>query len=83
MKKLTRNPDDKWIAGVCSGIADYTGVDANVVRLIVAVGTVLGAGSLIIAYVVAWILMPNRPPGAWTQATDVTATGPEPGPPSQ
>ena len=37
MKKLTRNRDDKWLGGVCAGIADYTGIDANLVRLIVAV----------------------------------------------
>lgn len=60
MKKLTRNPDDKWIAGVCGGIADYTGIDANVIRLVVAICTVLGAGSLILGYIVAWILMPKR-----------------------
>ncbi|MDX6277004.1 MAG: phage shock protein [Nocardioidaceae bacterium] len=60
MKKLTRNRDDKWVGGVCGGIADYTGVDANLIRLIVAVATLLGAGSLILGYLVAWILMPAR-----------------------
>lgn len=82
MKKLTRNPDDKWLGGVCGGLSDYTGVDANVIRLIVVVGTLLGAGSLIIAYIVAWVLMPARPTPAqnlWTEATDpsTTESGPE------
>ncbi len=86
MKKLTRNPDDKWLGGVCGGIADYTGVDANVVRLVVAVCTLLGAGSLIVAYIVAWVLMPARPAAAqttWAGATDASASGSEPAPPSQ
>lgn len=86
MKKLTRNRDDKWVGGVCGGIATYTGLDANLIRLLVAVGTVLGFGTLIVAYIVAWILMPAaQPAGQQTvsaQATDVPATASEPAPPS-
>ncbi len=86
MKKLTRNPDDKWLGGVCGGLADYTGIDANLVRLIVVVCTLLGAGSLIIAYVVAWVLMPARPAAAqtvWAEASDSATTESEPAPPSK
>jgi phage shock protein PspC (stress-responsive transcriptional regulator) len=84
MKKLTRSPDDKWIAGVCGGVSDYTGIDANLIRLVLAICTILGAGSLIIGYVVALFLMPKPPPDdtAWAQATDVPATAHEPAPPS-
>jgi len=83
MKKLTRSTDDKWLGGVCGGIASYTGVDANVIRLIVAVATVLGAGSLILAYIVAWVLMPQPAVvTTWTNATDVPTSASEPTPPS-
>lgn len=58
-KRLTRSSSDKWIGGVCGGISEYTGVDANIVRLIVTLCTVLGAGSLIIVYLIAWFLMPR------------------------
>ena len=58
-RRLTRSRDDRWLGGVCGGVADYLGVDANLVRLIVVVGTVIGFGSLAIAYLVAWILMPQ------------------------
>jgi phage shock protein PspC (stress-responsive transcriptional regulator) len=34
-------------------------MDANLVRLLVVLGTVLGLGSLIVGYVVAWVLMPS------------------------
>ena len=56
-KRLTRS-DDKWLGGVCGGLAKYTGVDANVIRLLAVLGTVLGAGSLIVVYLVAWVLVP-------------------------
>jgi phage shock protein PspC (stress-responsive transcriptional regulator) len=86
MKKLTRSRDDKWVGGVCGGIATYTGLDATVIRILVVVGTLLGFGSLIVAYIVAWILIPaDQPAGqqtVWAEATDVPTTGSEPPPPS-
>lgn len=57
-KRLTRSRDDKWLGGVCGGIGEYTGVDANVIRILVAVGAILGVGSLIVAYIVALFLIP-------------------------
>ncbi len=57
-KQLTRRTDDRWIGGVCSGIAAYLDVDVNLVRLLTVLATVLGAGSLILVYIVAWILVP-------------------------
>ena len=59
-KRLVRSRDDRWLSGVCGGIATYFGVDANLVRLLVVVGTVLGFGTLIIAYIAAWVLMPQQ-----------------------
>lgn len=86
MKKLTRSRDDKWVGGVCGGIAAYTGLDANLIRILVAVGTVLGFGSLIVAYVVAWVLMPATEPAShqtvWAQATDAPTTESAPAPPT-
>jgi phage shock protein PspC (stress-responsive transcriptional regulator) len=58
-KRLVRSRDDRWISGVCGGVAAYLGVDANLVRLVVVLGTIFGFGSLAIAYLVAWILMPE------------------------
>jgi phage shock protein C len=84
-KKLTRSRDDKWIGGVCGGIATYTGIDANVIRLIVALATILGAGSLIVAYVVAWVLIPAPRPIAPADVRPPVppATASEPAPPSE
>ena len=58
-RRLVRRTDDRMVAGVCSGIADYLGVDPTIVRLAVVVGTVLGFGTLLVAYVLAWLLMPE------------------------
>ncbi|MFW5788582.1 MAG: PspC domain-containing protein [Spirochaetota bacterium] len=51
---------DKRIAGVCSGIADYFAVDATVVRIAWVI-FILAGGSGILAYIVAMVLMPERP----------------------
>jgi phage shock protein C len=59
-KRLTRNPDDKLLGGVCSGVADYLGMDVTLVRLLTVIGAILGVGSLVVAYVVAWLVMPER-----------------------
>ena len=58
-KKLCRNPYDKKIAGVCSGVADYLNIDANIVRVVWALFTLLyGAGVLL--YVVCAFILPEK-----------------------
>ena len=81
-KQLTRSRDERWIAGVCGGIADNTGIDASIVRIVVVVCTLLGAGSLVVGYLVAWVLMPKGPrhDTVWARTTDAPATGPGPAP---
>jgi len=58
-RRLVRSRDDRWVSGVCGGIARYAGIDATLVRLLFVVGTVVGFGSLLLVYVIAWILMPQ------------------------
>ena len=58
-RRLVRRTDDRMVAGVCSGLADYFGVDPTIVRLAVVGGTVLGFGTLLVAYVLAWLLRPE------------------------
>lgn len=56
-KKLKRS-SDKMIAGVCSGVAEYFGIDKSIVRIIWAFLAIFyGAGLL--AYIIAWIIMPE------------------------
>jgi signal transduction histidine kinase len=56
---LARARDDRVVAGVCGGLAAGLGVDANVLRLAVAVLTIAN-GSGAVAYLAAWILLPER-----------------------
>lgn len=58
-KKLYRNINDKMIAGVCSGLAEYINVDPTIVRLIWALVALSGAG--VIAYLIAAIIIPEKP----------------------
>lgn len=85
-KTVTRRRDRRWIGGVCGGLADYFGIDATIPRVGLVIVTLLGAGSPIIAYVVAWVIMPARP-AVETQWTPIPtpaapATSPAPAPPS-
>lgn len=50
----------KW-AGVCAGIADYTGLDVTIVRLAFVLGTVFTGGSVLLAYwIISW-MTPEKP----------------------
>jgi phage shock protein PspC (stress-responsive transcriptional regulator) len=58
-KRLERKLEGRWIAGVCVGLADYLGVDPNLIRVIVAV-LVLFGGFGALAYLLAWALVPEE-----------------------
>ncbi len=59
-KRLVRSRNDRMVAGVCGGVAEYLGIDATLVRILVVVGTVIGFGSLILAYLIGWMLIPEE-----------------------
>jgi len=59
-KILTRSRYGRIIAGVCAGLADYFGVDVTLIRLIVAVLTVFTGGVGVLAYLVAWAVIPEE-----------------------
>ena len=60
IRKFYRSRKDRIIAGVCGGIAEYFGVDPIIVRLIALI-LVLSAGGGLIAYIIAWIAVPEEP----------------------
>ncbi|MGH3737960.1 MAG: PspC domain-containing protein [Micromonosporaceae bacterium] len=57
--KLVRPRDDRWIAGVCSGLGRRFGMSPNVVRLLFVLSTLL-PGPQFIIYLVLWVLVPNE-----------------------
>jgi phage shock protein C len=58
-KRLVRRRDDRMLGGVCSGVADYAGIDVTVVRLLTVLGAVFGLGSLVLIYLVMWVVLPE------------------------
>jgi phage shock protein C len=59
-KQLVRTRDGRIVAGVCSGMAEYFGIDANLIRVIVAVLTVFTGGFGALAYLAAWVVLPEE-----------------------
>jgi phage shock protein C len=58
-KRLTRS-NEKWLAGVCGGIANYFGWDPAIVRLVWLLLTLCTVGFPgITAYIILWICMPQ------------------------
>ena len=58
-KRLYRTREGNIVAGVCSGIAAYFGIDPTLVRLAFAVFTIFG-GAGILVYLIAWIVIPEE-----------------------
>ncbi|WP_324825214.1 PspC domain-containing protein [Sinanaerobacter sp. ZZT-01] len=59
-KRLYKSRDDRAIMGVCGGIAEYFEIDSVIVRLL-AVVFIFMAGASIWAYIIAAIVIPERP----------------------
>jgi phage shock protein C len=59
-KVLERSRNGRMVAGVCSGLADYFGWDVTLVRVIVAVVSVITGGAGVVAYLAAWALIPDE-----------------------
>ena len=57
---LYRDTSDKFIGGVCSGIAGYLNVDPAIVRILFAIITFGGFGLGFLAYIILWIVLPAR-----------------------
>ncbi len=56
-RRIYRNPDDKVLAGVCSGLAAYFGIDPIIMRLVFVALFFVG-GSAFLIYLVCWIAIP-------------------------
>ncbi|MFC4303745.1 PspC domain-containing protein [Cohnella boryungensis] len=61
MRKLYRSTRDKKLFGVCGGLAEYLGVDATLLRILLIVIAVFSAGSVIIVYIIAGFVIPIAP----------------------
>ena len=60
VKKLYRSKKGKVIAGVCGGLGEYFNVDPNLIRVLWVVFTLISLGIGLLAYIIAWIILPER-----------------------
>ena len=58
INRLRLSERDKWIAGVCGGVAEVTGVEAWIWRLIFVLGPMAG-GFTAVLYIILWIFVPR------------------------
>lgn len=58
-KKLFRNPEDRYIGGVISGLGSYFGIETIWMRIIWLIIAVFSAGAPIIVYIIMWALIPE------------------------
>ena len=65
MKRLYRSTQNRKVAGLCGGLGEYLAVDPTVVRLIAVFGGLAtGIFPFFVAYVIAWIIVPEASPAA-------------------
>lgn len=57
-RRLLRDPDNRILGGVCSGVALYFGLDTTLIRIAWVLLLFLGGVSFLI-YIIAWIVMPK------------------------
>ncbi|MGM0611995.1 MAG: PspC domain-containing protein [Bacteroidota bacterium] len=59
-KRLYRSVENRYIGGVCSGLAKYFNVDVVIIRLLFFLALIIGGGGFL-AYIILWIVVPEEP----------------------
>jgi phage shock protein C len=59
-KRLIRPKQGRMVAGVCAGIGQFFGVDANIVRIVFVALTLFSAGAAALVYLAAWMIVPEE-----------------------
>ena len=67
-RRLMRSRADRKVAGVCAGFAEYFDLDVTLVRLVWLIASFM-TGLGLLAYPIAWIVMPEEPLLLAAQAT--------------
>jgi phage shock protein C len=68
VKRLRRSRTDRVFGGVCGGLGQYLGIDPVLLRIAMAV-LVVGAGTGVLLYLIAWIAIPEEGAGESAPAT--------------
>ncbi|KAA0548757.1 PspC domain-containing protein [Bacillus sp. BGMRC 2118] len=60
MKKLYRSRKDRKISGSIGGLAEYTGIDAALLRILFVIGALISFGTFLLVYIVWMLVVPNE-----------------------
>ncbi|MBO5372255.1 MAG: PspC domain-containing protein [Lachnospiraceae bacterium] len=61
-RRLYKSNTNRVLCGVCGGLGEYFNVDPTIIRLLIVL-LVLGAGTGVLAYIIAAVIMPEKPVG--------------------
>ena len=64
-KRLFRSTKERMIGGVCGGLAEYFNIDPTIVRLAWAFISLASVGFGVVAYFIAWIIVPEANGGGF------------------
>jgi phage shock protein PspC (stress-responsive transcriptional regulator) len=59
LNQLRRSRTDRWLGGVCGGLAKVTGLESWILRLLFVLVTMLGGAGVLI-YILMWIFVPEE-----------------------
>jgi len=75
VKKLYRSRSDKILGGVCGGMAEYFEMDPSMMRLIWVFLALITGGTAVLAYLIAWVIVPQEPVGGKPRGASKQAGG--------
>ncbi len=82
-QRIVRPHYGRMLGGVCAGLAQHFGWDVALVRVLLVVLVIFGCGTPILAYLVAWIVIPNEPYSFPSEPYAQTYAPPAPAPAAQ
>lgn len=61
MRRLYRSNEDRMVAGVCGGLAEYFKIDPVIIRIIAVILLLPGGFPGLLPYIIMWIIVPPNP----------------------
>ncbi|MBP1964361.1 PspC domain-containing protein [Paenibacillus aceris] len=61
MNKLFRSRTDSKLTGLCGGLAEWLGINATLIRLIVVIAALCSFGTVVLIYIIGCLLVPKTP----------------------
>ncbi|MEV4635170.1 PspC domain-containing protein [Rhodococcus coprophilus] len=58
-RPFVRSSSQRMLGGVCGGLAEYFGVDVNLVRAIAVLAAFVTGGTAVLVYLALWMLLPE------------------------